>query len=138
MAVIKFQNQSDYAFLIWMSNFPESGHPLDSERFYVFAKTVARYRNKKWLDYSYFEERILKHTPKFDKEEIEKFWYKLLELVKFYKTGTVPAFGDDGLNRYGLYQRGVKNGKMYEVKISKEEYYGGGASKETMKNADYF
>ncbi len=117
-----------------MDNFPDSGHPLDERRFYVFAKTVARYRNKKWRDYSYFEKCILEHTPHFDKEDIEKFWSRLRELVEFHSVNPIPTVSDDGEKRHGLYQRGIKGGKMYEVQISEAEYFG----KETIKRATYF
>lgn len=138
MSLVKYQNQSDYAFLIWMGSFPRSGHWLDQDRFHTFAKTVAMYRNKKWLDYDYFEGMVLAHTSTFEKEEIEKFYYKLRELVRFYKASAIPTVGHVDDDSYGIYQRGVKKGKIYDVEISQEEYYKGGATKETMKNADHF
>jgi len=138
MAVIRYKNQSDYAFLIWIRQHPESFHWLDMKRFYAFVKSVARYRSKKWLVYSYFKNEILKHRPHFEIENIERFHDLMIKLVEFHKTYPIPTVGDDGEQRHGLFQRGVRNDKQYEVPISKDEYYGGGASKETMEKAEYF
>lgn len=138
MAVIRYKNQCEYAFLHWMDQFPESFHFLDMERFYSFAKSVAIYRGKRWLDYSYFKGRILQHTSHFSEENIETFSDKLHELVNYHRTPPVPVVGGVKDERYGVYQRGAINGIRYEVPISKEEYYGGGASAETLKNATFF
>lgn len=142
MAVVRYKNQSEYAFLIWMNNYPESFHPLDMQRFYVFAKSVARYRGKKWLNHSYFKNRVLKHTPHFNEDDIESFWEKLCELVEFHRVSPMPVIDLEvtasGKTRSGTYQRGVKNGKFYEVEISEGEYFKGGASKKTLKKAKYF
>ncbi|MCC7570898.1 hypothetical protein KO465_06160 [Candidatus Micrarchaeota archaeon] len=142
MAVIRYKNQTEYAFLVWMKNYPESFHPLDMRRFYVFAKSVARFRCKRWLDYSYFEDRVLKHTSHFSKENIDLFWDKLTELVEFHQASPMPVIdletSSTGETRPGTYQRGVKDGRFYEVKISDEEYFSGGASKETLKKAKLF
>jgi hypothetical protein len=133
MASIRYKNQSEYAFLHWMNNYPESFHPLDMKRFYVFAKSVARYRSKKWRDYSYFEKRILKHTPHFSRENITFFWEKLEELISFYRLAPIPTirsenFSSDNKFRTGCYQRGVIDGKFYEVEISEDEYIAGGVT----------
>jgi hypothetical protein len=139
MAVIRYKNQSNYAFMIWMGSHPNSGHALDEERFYRFAKTVAVYRNKKWLDQDFFRKSVLEHPTYLDEEKIDKYWRKLLELVAFHKVGPIPTVGHGGEDRdHGLYQMGVDKGRMYQVKISKAEYYKGGATKETMRNAEYF
>ena len=138
MAVVKYKNQSEYAFYNWLGSYPESGHPLDTQRFYVFAKTVAKYRNKRWQDYAYFEKRVLTHSPHFDKENLEDFYYRLCELVKFYSIGALPTTTLDDENRRGFFQRGVRQGKRYEVQISEAEYYNGGATTQTLDNAEYF
>jgi hypothetical protein len=112
------------------------------QRFYVFAKSVARYRNKKWLGYSYFKDRVLKHTPHFSDDNIDLFWNKLSELVEFHHAIPIPVIdletNSKGKTRPGIYQKGVKNGRFYEVKISDEEYSSGAASKETLKKAELF
>lgn len=139
MAVIRYKNQSDYAFLLWMGSHPNSAHPTDEERFRRFAKTVAIYRNKKWLDYDFFRKSILDHPNYFDEEKIEGYWEQLRDFVEFHKTAPIPTVGHGGNDGdYGLYQMGVNKGKMYQVRISQAEYYKGGATKETMRNAEYF
>lgn len=127
MTVIRFKNQSDYAFLVWMNSFPNSAHPLDEDRFRTFAKTVARYRNKKWLKFSFFEQRIIKHPNYFDEEKIEIYFERLCDYVEFYKTPYIPSvsFGE-GKERF--LQVGVKNGEIYDVPISEKEYMSGGVT----------
>jgi len=137
MGVVRYKNQSEYAFVIWISNFPDSGHPLDEQRFQVFAKTVAKYRNKRWLEYEYFENQIKAYAPHFADDSVENYWHKLREFVSFYRLGAIPTTVIDGEQRKGLYQRGVKNGKLYEVEINENEYYGRrGATAETLKHVE--
>ncbi len=145
MAVVRYKNQSEYAFLIWINNHPGSFHSLDTERFHVFVKTVARYRSKKWQDYSYFKKRVLDHAPKFGENNIDIFHSKLEELLRFYKACPIPTVSLEELGSIKknspksiLFQRGVKDGKSYIVEISEQEYYSGGASKETLKKAKLF
>jgi hypothetical protein len=139
MAVIRYKNPSDYAFLEWMSNFPKSHHPLDTERFYVFVKTVGRFRNKRWRSFEYFKQRILDHGANFDQDEIEYFWHRMQDLLNFYETHAKPTITDSFDKRHGIYQRGVKNNKRYEVLINQQEYFSRkGATAETLKNAMYF
>ena len=40
------RNSTEESFIIWLSNSPESFHPLDMERFYVFAHNVNLRRAK--------------------------------------------------------------------------------------------
>jgi hypothetical protein len=139
MSVVRYKNPSDYAFLEWMGMYPESHHPLDTERFYVFVKTVARFRNQKWRNFDYFEKRVLEHKPHFDKAEIEHFWSRMQEMLCFYQVSALPSITSSLDERSGIYQRGVKNGIQYEVQISEQEYYGRkGASAETLKNVTFF
>lgn len=139
MALFRYKNHSDYAFLLWMGSHPNSAHPLDEKRFRIFAKTVAVYRNKKWLDYDFFSKSIVEHPSYFDEEKIDKYWGRLRDFVEFHKTGPIPTVAhgsNDG--DYGYYQMGVDKGKMYQVKLSQEEYLKGGATKEAMRRAEYF
>lgn len=126
MALIRFKNQCDYAFLDWMGNHPNSAHSLDEERFYQFAKSVAVYRSQKWLQYDHFEKSILAHLNYFDPDKIERYWSRLHDLVSFHKVGPVPTSIVTNDERYGTYQAGVKDGKMYEIPISREEFLKGG------------
>lgn len=137
MALIRFKNQSDYALLHWLSQWPNSGHPLDEQRFMVFAKCVARYRSKKWLQYENFEAALQQSNHHFENEDIEKHYFKLRSFVEFYHTLPIGSVEHGDSGDYGYYQRGVRGGKMYVVPISKEEYFTG-ATEETLKKAEYF
>jgi hypothetical protein len=134
MAIIIYKNTCEYMFLIWISQYPESFHPLDMERFYIFAKNVARYRAAKWLNYSYFKEKILLANNNFNSKNIEVFHEKLLELVEFHKAGIDEYMNGHFDKREGYFQKGVKNGKIYEIAISKKEYHEGKANKNSLKS----
>ncbi|OGL31000.1 hypothetical protein A3F37_04270 [Candidatus Saccharibacteria bacterium RIFCSPHIGHO2_12_FULL_41_12] len=138
MSVIRYKNPTEYSFLVWINNFPESFHPMDMSRFYTFAKSVSRYNSKNWLKFQYFETKVLEHTSNFEADNIELFHNKLCELFDFYKSNPTPLITINNDNRSGAYQRGVINGRKYEVPISNLEYYGKGASKETLKKAEFF
>lgn len=138
MAVIRYKNPTDYAFLTWLGGFPESHHPLDTERFHAFVKTLCRYRSIKWQSYEYFQEQILKHIPTFSKNNIEHFWHQMQELSAFYKVPSLPTITDSFDKRTGIYQRGVIGGRRYEVQISEQEYFSRtGASTQTLTHAEY-
>jgi hypothetical protein len=137
MALTRFKNHSDYALNIWLNSSPNSGHARDEQRFMAFAKSVARYRNKKWLKYENFEKALKDNKHYFEEDEIDKYYYKLLAFVEFYRTNPVQSVAPSGKNGYGYYQRGVIKGRMYEVPISEEEYFTG-ASKETLAKAEFF
>ena len=135
MTVLRIKNQSDYAFLVWMNSFSNSTHPLDDERFMVFAKTVARYRSKKWLSFDHFEKSIKMHPNYFDEDKIEKYFARLVDYAQFYKLHTIPSVTHADGNESFL-QVGVRKGKIYQVAISREEYDKGGASATTLRKVD--
>lgn len=126
MSLIRYKNHTEYAFIVWMSNFPDSFHPLDMRRFYVFVKTVARYRSKKWRDYEYFKLQILARKPHFGEEDIERLHDIMQKCLEFHKTPYVDssAHSDDG--GYGYKQIGIKDGKIYEFDVTQDEWLNGG------------
>ena len=125
MVVVRYKNQTEYAFLCWIGSYPESFHPLDMQRFYTFAKCVARYRSQKWKNFNHFRDAILKHKPHFDPENIDRFYDLLIKLVEFHGT---PAIESVGMRKggHGYKQVGVKNGEIYEINITEAEYMSGG------------
>lgn len=133
MALLRFKDHCDYAFLDWMDSFPNSGHPLDEERFYCFAKSVAIYRNKKWLSYEHFEKSILSHSTYFEPDKIEKYWHRLRDFIAFHRVGPIPSVIVTNDDRYGKFQVGVIENQIYEVPISEKEYMAGGVSKAVAK-----
>lgn len=119
--LIRFKNQSECAFIIWMNNFPDSFHPLDMERFYVFVKTVARYRNMKWRNYEYFKQQILARKPHFTEKDIDYLYDLMQNCLNFHRTSYIDSSSHfDG--EYGYKQVGVKNGEMYEIDITESEF----------------
>jgi len=126
MTLIRFKNQTEYAFIVWMDSFPESFHPLDMQRFYGFVKTVARYRSKKWRDYDHFKQQILARKPHFAEENIDYFYELMHTCLEFHKTPYIDSssHSDDGEFRHK--QVGVKNGEIYKTSITRAEFLHGG------------
>lgn len=121
MALTRYKNQTEYAFIIWMSQFPDSYHWMDMQRFYMFVKTVARYRNMKWRRYDYFREQILVRKPHFAEHDIEKFHGIMMKCLEFYKAPYIDSTNHvDG--DYGYKQTGVKDGEIYEIDITEAEF----------------
>jgi len=80
------------AFNLWINNCPESFHPLDMERFYVFVKTVCRYSRKpkgsEWL-----RRKIKQIENKLSEEKIEIYCNKFEMLQEFHKAKVIPIYG---------------------------------------------
>ena len=72
------------SFILWMSNCPESFHPLDMQRFYDFAKNAISHNSKRWFTKSYFEAQIKLHTPLFNQDNIDYF-YEILLVCRDYR-----------------------------------------------------
>ena len=119
MATIQYKNQREYSFLVWVSNFPESMHPNDMDRFYIFVHTLIRYkRSEKWLDFSYFQKRILKEKPNFKNTKIEYFFNELQKLIKFSQKGPISTIEHiPDTKDYAYYEIGVCKGKIYKKKL---------------------
>ncbi len=114
MAIIRNKNPVDQAFLIWANGFPESRHPLDMGRFYVFIHTVYAYHRSviKWSDYNYFNKRVLEVKPNMEDDQIKYFYDKLLEMLLFKKFSHIPIYELDpsGIDHC---EKGVKDNKIY-------------------------
>ena len=76
--------RSDQAFELWISQFPETYHPLDVNRFYSLVKAVCEsgeYKNASWL-----EQKIRgANNKRMTDELIENYCDKFTELQDFYK-----------------------------------------------------
>jgi hypothetical protein len=66
VTLIRNKNLIEQTFLAWLSQFADSTHPCDMERFYIFAKTVCENYNQKWRNPGYLKKRILQKMPHFD------------------------------------------------------------------------
>jgi hypothetical protein len=120
MSLIKYKNQTEYSFYVWINNFPESSHPLDKKRFLEFAKTVCKFNAKKWKNTKYLKERILKEKSNFDPENLEDILIVYKYLVDFYKTPSMPisfVVSDVKLKSGHYLEKGIKNGKFYTKEL---------------------
>jgi CRISPR/Cas system-associated protein endoribonuclease Cas2 len=70
---------------MWINGHPESFHPFDMERFYVFVKCVCRY-SRKQKDHQWLRQRIIESGKISNKEVVEKYCEMFNELQEFYKT----------------------------------------------------
>lgn len=122
MTLIRFKNQTEYAFIIWIDNHPESFHPLDMQRFYAFVKTVARYRSKKWRDYEHFKQQILAHASHFSQENIDYFYDLMKSCLAFHEATSVGSIELVSDENYGSKEVGVKDGTIYEIDIAKTDF----------------
>lgn len=91
MTLIHNQHPIDQSFKLWISQSPESFHPLDLERFYIFVKCVCRYSRKSksglWL-----RERLAKAKHRLSEEDIEYYCNELTKLQNFYKAPCMRVY----------------------------------------------
>jgi len=101
-----------------MSNYPDSGHWADKERFYSFVKTICRYNARKWKDTSYLKKRILERMPHFDPKYLDYLLDLLIQLLDFYKTAPLRSIGmaerQGAANSNCYIERKVQDGKVIE------------------------
>lgn len=90
MSLIHNEHPVDQSFNLWISQYPESFHPLDLERFYGFVKCVCRYSRRPkggvWL-----REKLIE-TPNLSEKDIETYCSKFIELQKFYKAPCIQVY----------------------------------------------
>lgn len=116
--IYKIKNPVEYSFHIWMSNYPNSGHWADKERFYSFVKTICRYNAKKWKDTSYLKKRILERMPHFEPKYLDYLLDLFMQLIDFYKTAPLRSIGiakrQSVTNSNCYIERQVKDGQIIE------------------------
>jgi len=116
--IYKIKNPVEFSFHILVSNYPDSGHWADKERFYSFVKTVCRYNAKKWKAPSYLKKRILERLPHFDPERLDFLLDLYIQLIDFYKTIPLRSTGiaerKSSVNSSHYIEKEVKDGKIYE------------------------
>ena len=108
------RNPTEESFIIWLSNYPESFHPMDMQRFYTFVKNVLSYHSKKWFDKSFFEAQIRYHIPTFSDENIDTFYTRLL-ICRDYRNSSITPLVDT--NGDGWHERKVINHKIVDADI---------------------
>lgn len=91
MSIIHNQHPIDQSFRLWVSQYPESFHPLDLKRFYTFVKYVCRYSRREkgglWL-----KEKLSKVKHRLSEEDIEAYCDKFSELQNFYKAPCMKIY----------------------------------------------
>jgi hypothetical protein len=121
-ALVKYKNPVEHSFYLWMRNHPESGHPLDKERFLKFAKNVCAFNNAgEWKQLGYLEKRILQEKPKFDQANLSQLIIIFESLIDFYRINSTSRSWQIEVGRNckrGYYiECGIKNGQFYEKEL---------------------
>ena len=93
---IVHKNPTEESFIIWLSNHPESFHPLDMQRFYTFVKNVISYHSKRWFNKKYFVSQIKLHVPTFDEDNIDYFYERLLICRDYHESFITPLIDNNG------------------------------------------
>lgn len=93
---IVHKNPTEESFIIWLSNYPESFHPLDMQRFYTFVKNAISYHSKRWFNKSYFESQIKLHVPTFNNDNIDYFYERLLICRDYHESLITPLVDSNG------------------------------------------
>ena len=109
------KNPTEESFIIWLSNHPQSIHPLDMQRFYTFVKNAISYHSKRWFDRNYFESQIKLHIPIFDENKIDYFYERLLICRDYHNSFLTPLVDSNG-DRW--YERKVINHKIKDEPIN--------------------
>lgn len=108
------------AFFEWITQFPESSHPLDMKRFYCFVKTKNVYRGKNWDNWDFFKSQILKYKPHMTEYEIIKFYELLISFGNYHKADYYPNYELDDSDKF--YMEFEINGELCKIEVTQEEY----------------
>ncbi|MBA4320650.1 MAG: hypothetical protein C0412_19835 [Flavobacterium sp.] len=92
MPVIRNKKPIEKAFVLWISQYPESYHPCDMDRFYKLAKTVCRYGRKakhsQWL-----RKKIVNFEGHHLGEKDVEYYCDLFDkLIRFHRIPPVPLY----------------------------------------------
>jgi hypothetical protein len=89
--IIRIKKPIEKTFHCWINNYPESYHPCDMERFYIFVRTVARYsRNPKsgiWL-----REKLKKYKHHLEVDDITYYCNLFDTLIAYSKVGPLNPY----------------------------------------------
>lgn len=104
-------NPVEVAFAKWISQFPNSFHPCDRERFYSFASTIIKYKKdaSKWFHKEYFVKRT---KPYLEEENIDIYYKKFLDIVDYFELKPYP------INRIVRYQIDENNKTTYIIEYA--------------------
>lgn len=126
-------NPVDIAFHIWITNYPESFHHYDVNRFYVYVFTALHYKEgHNYLCKDYFIKKCKSYGFS-NQKDIDSYWLRqshVMEIDKcsgpilFKKSSTIDEQSETTFD-----QAIIIDNKMLIVNITKEEYLKGGLSK---------
>ncbi|MBP5342920.1 hypothetical protein J6Y73_03230 [bacterium] len=127
MILVRRINPIEIDFMSWIKSSPESCHPLDMKRFYIFVDDVLLYKKtsgKKWFNKDYFISQCKKHNTRLNEEIIEKYW-AMFETIKHYNQhrgqyGMKIMQLDDECLKYRLDM--YLNGSLKTITINEEIY----------------
>lgn len=91
MAVVHNKHPIEQSFYQWINNYPESFHPIDMERFYIFVKCVCRY-GRKMKGYKWLKDKIEKSGKKLSNDTIDTYCNKFVTLQEFYKASCIQIY----------------------------------------------
>ena len=114
------RNPTEESFIIWLSNYPESFHPLDMQRFYTFVKNAISYHSKRWFNKCFFESQIRLHVPTFDENNINYFYERLLICRDYHASFKTPLI-DSGGDKWR--ERKVINHQIKDTPIDDINHY---------------
>ena len=114
MGIMIHKNPTEESFIHWMSNYPESFHPLDIMRFNEFVDCVIMYNAITWLRFEYFKKRIKTFSPLFDEEKINTYYDKLDNYYAFAKASGFPKVSESKGNHI---IRKAKNGRYWDERV---------------------
>jgi len=118
MVLVKYKQPVEYSFVVWITNYPESNHPIDDENFYSFVKNVCRYNASKWKNEKFLKSKILKRKPKFNPQKLKELLYLYGHLKKFYNATYLPGTwrmeSNTRVSQCHYIERGVKKGVLYQ------------------------
>ena len=123
MALVKIKQPTEYTFLQWINNYPDSGHWADKERFLRFVKTVCKYNATRWKKPNYLKNRILEAKPYFEPDFLERLLDLYDNLLQFYKIGACPSMQSvvhRTVTKGHYIEVRVKKGRIYEVELPRE------------------
>ena len=90
------RNPTEESFIVWITHHPESLHPLDMKRFYIFANNVNSYKSIRWLNKKFFEKQIKLHRPNFKENYVDFFYERLLICHDYHHSCKTPLLDDGG------------------------------------------
>ena len=112
-----------------MKEYPESNHPADKERFFLFAKNVCSFNAKKWKDVKFLEKKILEALPHCDRKWLEMTLIIFENLIDFHKVNPTPKTWfienvDKRAPKNYYFELSCKNGEFFkeQVKMEKDDF----------------